>query len=181
LSDERRGWRTTREKEERVNVVTRRHVVPVVLVLCLCHGYAPHAQSVQSTPGADKNPLARVTRLTCTFSSSAVGSWKTGAPESQLKPEQSVLEFDSIDAQEGTARIVGSSSDITALLTANSLHFLDRSFLGNLTITTVFSLESSKGKYAAVRSRHDYLPQRIPGLVSDPTVVQYYGVCEVPQ
>src|ERR1700738_4021957 len=116
-------------------MVTKKRSVVLALAIALLGSRTPRAQSVQSTPGVEKNPLARVTKLKCTFSTSATASWKSGEPQAQVKAEQSLLEIDSIDTQEGTARIVGSSSDITALLTANSLHFFDRSFLGNLTIT----------------------------------------------
>lgn len=95
-----------------------------------------------------------------------------------MKGEELVLNIEGIDAQEGTAHLPGAPGDITAVLTANSLHFLDRSFLGNLTVMTVFNRESPKGKFRSVRSRHDYTPINIPGLVTEPTVTQTYGSCE---
>ena len=36
----------------------------------------------------------------------------------------------------------------------------------------------AKGKYRAVRARHDYLMMAIPGFVAQPTVQQRYGTCE---
>ena len=35
-------------------------------------------------------------------------------------------------------------------------------------------------KFRAVHSRHDYLPMSLPGYVSEPSVSQNYGECEVP-
>jgi len=136
------------------------------------------AQSVQTGQSLEKNPLAHVKSMRCTFSSSSTGTWENDVPKAVAKAEETSIEIDSINTDEGTARIVGSGSDITAVLSPNSLHFMERSFLGNVTITTVFSRESPKGKFRAVRSRHDYLPIAIPGAVSEPTVSQSYGSCE---
>ena len=156
----------------------------LLLILGLLAGLqVPHAQGVlgQGNQGADRNPLARVKSLKCTFTATATGSWKNDQPEGQVKAEEVSFTVEGIDTQEGTARIPGAPGDITAALTANSLHFMDRSFLGNLAITTVFSRESPKGKFRAVRSRHDYQPINLPGLVTEPTVIQSYGLCEVVQ
>jgi hypothetical protein len=133
----------------------------------------------QGNQGADRNPLARVKTLKCTFQATAAGLWKNDQGEAQLKTEEVPATIENIDAQEGTAHIPGQPGDIAAVLTANSLHFMDRSFLGSLTVITVFTRESPKGKYRAVRSRHDYLPINIPGMVTEPTVMQSYGFCEI--
>ena len=42
-----------------------------------------------SAQGADKNPLALVKTLKCTFPVYAVGSWKAGVPQSQIKQANS--------------------------------------------------------------------------------------------
>ena len=159
--------------------MTNRYSAALVAGFLFIGGHAPRAQSVQNSRSADRNPLARAKSLKCTFSLNTAGGWVNDVAQAQTKVEDTSLDIDSIDTAEGTARIAGSNSDITALLTASSLHFLERSFSGNLTVTTVFAQEGPKGKYRAVRSRHDYLPVNIPGLVSAPTVVQYYGACEM--
>ena len=132
--------------------------VGVALILLGSRG--PDAQ------GQDKNPLARVKTLKCTFSVYASGNWKSGDPRGEVKAEDVVLQVEGIDAQEGTAQIVGAgATHITALLTASSLHLLERSMAGNLTVTTVFAQANAKGKLRAVRSQHDYIQMAIPGFV----------------
>ena len=106
-------------------------------------------------------------------------TWDGTGGHPKVEVQEMSLEVDSIDAGESTARIVASNSHITALLTANALHLLERTLQGNLTVTSVFSSEQSKGKDRAVRSQHDYLPLNIPGMAAEPTVSQAYGTCEM--
>lgn len=137
-----------------------------------------HAALAQSN---DKNPLAQVKRLNCSFSVYSVVSWKGGAPQAQVKqPEQMSLEIDEIDTDSGSGRVMGTAGpvDVTALLTLSSLHFMERSLTGTLNVTTVFVSEGGAQTFRAVQSRHDYLPMNLPGFVSEPSVSQHYGTCE---
>ena len=130
----------------------------------------------------DKNPLANVKRLKCKFPVYTVGSWKNGEAKAEVRQSQQFnLEIDEIDADSGTARVTGTSgpTHVTALLTISSLHFVERTVTGTLTITTVFASEGNVKSYRAVHSRHDYLPMSLPGYVSEPSVSQNYGECEV--
>jgi hypothetical protein len=134
--------------------------------------------SAQST---EKNPLALIKSLKCSFPLYAVGSWKNGDPQAQIKQaEQFSLTIDEIDTDSGSGRVTGTSGpvEVTALLTVSSLHFMERSVTGTLNITTVFVSDAGAKKFRAVHSRHDYLPMSIPGFVSEPTVSQNYGMCE---
>jgi hypothetical protein len=136
---------------------------------------SPRAQILNES----RNPLATVKRLTCVFSASAFGSWKSGRPQADVKSEMISLEVDSIDTEEGTARLTGAEPTfLTVVLAANSLHFMERSLQGNLTVITVFSEADDKGKYRSVRSRHTYLKMAIPGFTAEPAVSQQYGECE---
>jgi hypothetical protein len=136
-----------------------------------------HAQIPEKNP--EKNPLAQIKSLKCAFQYSSAGSWKAGAPQApQVKSDEITFEVDSIDTQEGSARLIAAEPVyLTALLTASSIHFMERTLQGSLTVTTVFSLEGPDGKLRAVRSRHDYLKMSLPGYVSEPAVSQYYGEC----
>jgi hypothetical protein len=157
-------------------LIHRLLVVATVFVLWP-GGLTGHAQST------DKNPLAAVKSLKCTFPVYTVGSWKNGEPKAEVKQaQQFTLEIDEIDADSGTARITGTSgpTHVTALLTISSLHFVERTVTGTLTITTVFASEGNVRTFRAVHSRHDYLPMSLPGYVSEPSVSQNYGQCEVP-
>ena len=139
------------------------------------------AAAAQST---DKNPLALIKSLKCTFPVYAVGSWKNGEPQAQIKQAaQFSLTIDQIDTDSGSGRVTGTAGpvEVTALLTVSSLHFMERSVTGTLNITTVFVSEGGAKKFRAVHSRHDYLPMSIPGFQSEPTVSQNYGMCEAGQ
>jgi hypothetical protein len=130
----------------------------------------------------EKNPLARVQRLKCRFSVYSSGSWtKAQEPQGQIRqPETLQLEIDEIDTDSGSGRVTGTAgpTEVTALLTISSLHFMERSVTGTLNITTVFAGEPDAKTFRAVHTRHDYLPMSLPGYQSEPSVSQHYGVCE---
>jgi hypothetical protein len=129
----------------------------------------------------DKNPLAQVKSLKCTFPVYTVGTWKAGEPQAQIKQAaQFTLTIDDIDTDSGSGRVTGTAGpvEVTALLTVSSLHFMERSVTGTLNITTVFVTEGGAKRFRAVHSRHDYLPMSIPGFTSEPTVTQNYGMCD---
>ena len=158
--------------------MTKIRVGTLVAVLALL---SAHTTAAQST---DKNPLALIKSLKCTFPVYAVGSWKNGEPQAQIKQAaQFSLTIDEIDTDSGSGRVTGTSGpvEVTALLTVSSLHFMERSVTGTLNITTVFVSEGGAKRFRAVHSRHDYLPMSIPGFQSEPTVSQNYGTCEVGQ
>jgi hypothetical protein len=147
----------------------------LVAVLALLSAQTTAAQST------DKNPLALIKSLKCTFPVYAVGSWKNAEPQAQIKQAaQFSLTIDQIDTDSGSGRVTGTSGpvEVTALLTVSSLHFMERSVTGTLNITTVFVSEGGVKTFRAVHSRHDYLPMSIPGFQSEPTVSQNYGMCE---
>ena len=155
--------------------MTKIRVGTLVAVLASLSAQTTAAQST------DKNPLALIKSLKCTFPVYAVGSWKNAEPQAQIKQAaQFSLTIDQIDTDSGSGRVTGTSGpvEVTALLTVSSLHFMERSVTGTLNITTVFVSEGGAKKFRAVHSRHDYLPMSIPGFQSEPTVSQNYGMCE---
>ena len=159
--------------------MTRQFILLGAMVVSVVAGGQPF--SAQST---DKNPLAGVKSLKCKFPVYVVGAWKNGESQAQVKQAQEFsLEFDQINTEDGDARVTGTAgaTHITALLTISSLHFMERSVLGTLNITTVFAGESGARRLRAVHSRHDYLAMSLPGYVSEPTVSQNYGYCDVVQ
>ena len=88
------------------------------------------------------------------------------------------LRFEAIDADEGTARIIGmfGPSDIIVRLSAGTLHFVQVFSAGPLYTTTVFPKETRGRKLQAVHTRHEYTEVSLPGFTSRPE--QYYGECE---
>ena len=99
--------------------------------------------------------------------------------DAAVKPATLVLIFESIDTDEGTARLRSGSagSDIVVRLSGGYLHFIQSFRSGPLYTTTVFDKETNGGKLKAVHSRHEYFSVPLPGATSSPE--QYYGECEV--
>ena len=154
--------------------------VLAVLATMLTLSGATRPALAQST---EKNPLARVKSFKRSFPVYAVGAWKGGMPQAQIKQaDQFTLTIDEIDTDSGSGRVTGTAGpvEVTALLTVSSLHFMERSVTGTLNITTIFVSEGGAKTFRAVHSRHDYLPMSIPGFTSEPTVTQNYGTCEAP-
>ena len=154
--------------------------VLAVLALMLTLSGAARPTLAQST---EKNPLARVKSFKCSFPVYAVGAWKSGTPQAQIKQaDQFTLTIDEIDTDSGSGRVTGTAGpvEVTALLTVSSLHFMERSVTGTLNITTIFVSDGGAKTFRAVHSRHDYLPMSIPGFTSEPTVTQNYGTCQAP-
>jgi hypothetical protein len=146
--------------------------VSVWMFVLLAAGALPSAQSAEK-----KNPLASITMLKCSFPVAVTGSWKDWTPKADIPQGPPLtLVIDEIDIEGGTARI--GTTHTTALLTQNSVHFMERTMAGSLTMITVLPQKSPKGTLRAVRSRHDYLQMSIPGFVAEPNVSQHYGECE---
>ena len=125
-------------------------------------------------------PLASARSLRCTFQLSVAGTWTSdGAAETALKTPKLILLFESIDTDEGTAKMRNGTmlSDIVARLAGGYLHFMQSFRSGPLYTTTVFDKETSQGKFKAVHSRHEYFTIPVPGATSSPE--QYYGECEI--
>jgi hypothetical protein len=123
---------------------------------------------------------AKARSLRCTFPLTATGTWtKAGSPDAAVSPASLVLVFESIDTDEGTARLRSGSvgSDLVVKLSGGYLHFIQSFRTGPLYTTTVFDQETSGGKLRAVHSRHESFSVPLPGSTSSPE--QYYGECEV--
>jgi hypothetical protein len=125
--------------------------------------------------------LATVKSVSCKFSLLATGTWKAGEAQAEVKPAALSFSFDSINIDEGTARVIGNfgPSDIIARLSMGTLHFLQSFSEGALYTTTIFPKETHPGKLQAVHTRHEYTEVSLPGFTSRPE--QYYGECEVQQ
>src|SRR5581483_10503920 len=127
----------------------------IVVVAGLVLLFGSRLAVAQST---DKNPLATIKSLKCRFPIYSSGSWKGGEPKAEVKQgQQFTLDIDEIDTDGGTARVTATAgpTHVTALLTISSLHFVERTVTGTLTITTVFASEGNVKTFRAVHSRHD--------------------------
>jgi hypothetical protein len=137
------------------------------------------ASSQMASGQGAQEKLAKAKSLKCVFQTVTTVSWTGGQPHAEIKPTNLTIGFDEIDADEGTARIVGSfgPSDIIVRLSAGTLHFVQSFREGPVYTTTIFPKETRAGSLQAVHSRHEYTEISLPGFTSRPE--QYYGECAV--
>ena len=126
------------------------------------------------------NPLATAKALKCRFPVSSAGAWKEGQPVPNLRTQELNLDVKNINTQESTAEITGTAGTafVSAVLSGWSLYFVETS-VGQLNVTTVFAQETAPKKLKAVHSRHEYLQMSVGRFVSEPSVSQSYGDCEI--
>ena len=122
--------------------------------------------------------LRSATNLKCVFAQSAIGDWRENTPQAELKAAKLVLEFTSIDTQDGTATSKGGpgATHIVVRASHGYLHLLQIASEGPVYLTTVFDQENPGRKFKAVHTRHEYTKVSLPGFTSRPE--QYYGECE---
>jgi hypothetical protein len=123
--------------------------------------------------------LAAIKTLDCSFTSRVVATWKDGVPQAEVKPSPLTVRFESVNTDEGTARVVGmfGPSDIIVRLSEDTLHLIQSFREGPLYATTVFPKETRAGRFQAVHTRHEWTAVTLPGYTSSPE--QYYGDCQV--
>jgi hypothetical protein len=126
-----------------------------------------------------KGRLATVKSLKCTFPLMAVGTWNAKEPEAKVKPSTLVLQFQEINADEGTARLGANVGvyDIVVRYANGYLHLIQSFLDGPLYTTTVLEKQTAGGKFKAMHSRHEHTDISLPGFTSSPE--QYYGECEI--
>ena len=157
----------------------------LALCACLIAGSAVSSAQLNKLPIADAPyPLEDIKALTCVFPVSVETTWQNGEarPQAARRGDALRVTFDQIDTQGGSARMFGGVSraaDIVAQLAGSSLHFLESSQTGSLSVTTVFGRRSPAGKLTAVHTRTEYLPTNMAGVVREPAVSQYYGDCDM--
>ncbi len=135
----------------------------------------------QSASGQDaaKKTLANAKSIKCTFPVMAVGTWGREKPEARIQTSNLVLQFDAVNADEGTAELQGSFGkyDIVVRYAGGYLHFIQSFLDGQLYVTTVLDKKTAGGKLKAMHSRHEHTDVSLPGYTSSPE--QYYGECEI--
>jgi hypothetical protein len=131
---------------------------------------APRAQ-----PAHAQLPAAKT--ADCRFTARAVGTWSNGVPKIDVTPSTLSLRFESINTDDGTARVVGAfgPSDIIVRLSEDTLHLIQSFREGPLYATTIFPKETQSGRFQAVHTRHEWTAVALPGYTSSPE--QYYGDC----
>jgi hypothetical protein len=126
------------------------------------------------------NPLTKVTAMKCRFPVAVSGTWKNGEAVATPRTQELLINVTAIDVGDGTAEVAGTAGKafVSAVLSGWSLYFVDNS-VGQLNVTTVFAQESAPGKLKAVHSRHGYLQMQVGKFISEPSVSQNYGECEI--
>jgi len=155
---------------------------PLLVVMFVLLGSSARPAHAQGT-------LEDAHNLKCVFPLFATGNWTKGDATAEVKPAELTLMFDSINTEEGTARVAVVESPraprnygfapahIIARQSLASLHLMQVGDAGPLYVTTVFDSPSRPGKLKAVHTRHEYIGMQMPGYTSRPE--QYYGECEV--
>jgi hypothetical protein len=123
--------------------------------------------------------LERVRTVDCTFTLNTVATWESGVPQAEVKAAKLSLRFESVNPDDGTARVVGpfGPSDIIVRLSGDTLHLIQSFREGPLYATTIFPKETRAGRLQAVHTRHEFTEVSLPGYTSSPE--QYYGDCQV--
>jgi hypothetical protein len=134
----------------------------------------------QQQPAEPPNVLPTVKALKCRFPAATTATWKNGEVQAQTKTQEMLFTISEIDVQDGTAEFLGTAgrSYVTAVLSGWSMYFVESS-VGQLNVTTVFAQEASPKKLKAVHSRHGYLQMQVGRYISEPSVSQNYGECEI--
>jgi hypothetical protein len=126
------------------------------------------------------NPLKTVKGLKCHFPVAVSGTWKNGEAVATPRTQELLITVTEIDVSDGTAEVAGTAGKafVSAVLSGWSLYFVENG-VGQLNVTTVFAQESAPGKLKAVHSRHGYLQMQVGKFISEPSVSQNYGECEI--
>lgn len=97
----------------------------------------------------------------------------------EVKPSTLVMQFDSINADEGTAQWKSGfgAYDIIVRYAQGYLNFIQSFRDGPVYLTTVLEQKTKAGKLKAMHSRHESFAVALPGITSSPE--QYYGECEI--
>jgi len=159
----------------------RRRITRRVLILAAAMVTALWAPlGAQQQPAEPPNVLPTLKALKCRFPAATTATWKNGEVVAQTKTQEMLFTISEIDVQDGTAEFLGTAgrSYVTAVLSGWSIYFVESS-VGQLNVTTVFAQEASPKKLKAVHSRHGYLQMQVGRYISEPSVSQNYGECEI--
>ena len=139
------------------------------------------ASAVPALAQDPPNPLTKVKAMKCRFPAAVSGTWKNGEAVATPRTQELLINVTEIDVGDGTAEVAGTAGKafVSAVLSGWSLYFVENG-VGQLNVTTVFAQENSPGKLKAVHSRHGYLQMQVGRFISEPSVSQNYGECEVP-
>jgi hypothetical protein len=148
-------------------------------ILLVCLAALLSAAPATSQTNTLQQQLARATRVRCTFSTVATGTWTDGAATAAVTPAKLAVAFTNVNADEGTADAEGTfgGSLVVVRYAVDYLHLMQTHSAGPLYTTTVLAKVTKEGRFLAVHTRHEYTDVRLPGFTSRPEM--YVGDCEV--
>lgn len=111
--------------------------------------------------------------LRCAFPEGTQAEFKGESIEKTASSMDSLIIFDSINVESGTARMIGNvgAVDVTATISFHGVSFLEVTDTGNIVITTAY-VGDSITLFPAVMSRH-------LTILQVPFPSQQYGWCEI--
>lgn len=167
--------------EKRCNVL---NTMLMVKVVCAFVATTIAFAVGHSTPAAAQSRelqrrLEAATRVECTFSTLATGTWDGAQPQAAAQPTELTATFHDINVDEGTAEAGSAFGDsfISVRYTNGYLHFIQMKGAGPLYVTTILAHESTDGRMKAVHTRHEYTATILTGYTSRPEM--YVGDCAV--
>ena len=110
----------------------------------------------------------------CNFSDGLITNWESGKQTSKREGKMTELVFDQLDVKKGTGRMIGNSGseNVQVISGDGSVHIVERTPSGNMTITTVYTTpQKNPNEFPVVHSRH-------MNLMSGPFPSQYVGLCK---
>lgn len=148
--------------------------VGAAIALAVGHAAPAAAQSREL-----QRRLEAATRVECTFSTRATGTWNGAQPQAAVQPVELTATFHDIDIDEGSAEAGSDLGDsfISVRYTDGYLHFMQMRSAGPLYVTTILAHESTGGRMKAVHTRHEYTATSLTGFTSRPEM--YVGDCAV--
>ena len=146
-----------------------------ILAVSVIMGVLVAASSSLNAQGS----LAKATTIKCTFSLMTLSNLREEPPKAEIKPFNLVLQFEEINADEGTAQLKSGigAYDIVVRYAQGYLNIIQSFREGPLYMTTVLEQKTRGGKLKAMHSRHEFTIVSLPGFTSSPE--QYYGECEI--
>ena len=108
--------------------MARYRIMPVWLVTGVLLAI-PWSVEAQRTPDGS---LETATRIKCSFSLITVGNWGDEEPEAEVKPANLVLEFEAVNADEGTAQLASSFGVYDIIVRYGLVYDIEKSVQWNL-------------------------------------------------
>ena len=108
----------------------------------------------------------------CDFNRSFTSIYDQVDFSGESRTEDFKLTFASVDVASGTAQLIGNAGAASVILlqATGGLNSIERTEIGNINRTTVFTRVAEDGRFLSAHSRH-------VAIDGDPVISQYFGSC----